>query len=275
MEKIITIKGKRLGPTSIILAGVHGNEKCGVAAFKKILPTLKIDRGVVFFGYGNPKAIQANKRYQEANLNRLFIDKKLLSQNLKRSYEFRRALFLKKHLNQADALLDLHASSNYKSRPFAICETNAKNIVKYLPINSIVSGFDKVEPGGTDYYMNKHKKIGICVECGYLKSPQSTITAKKIIFAFLKSRGHLPNDLKYQKQTHLRMYKKYFTKTPCFKLTKKFHDFENIPKGAIIGVDGAKKIRATKDGFILFAQDCQKINAEAFLLGEKKDSLAF
>ena len=60
LEEVIQFKGKQDGPTSIILAGVHGDETSGVEAFKKMLPTLVIDRGRVLFGYGNPAAIAAN-----------------------------------------------------------------------------------------------------------------------------------------------------------------------------------------------------------------------
>ena len=37
-EEITQLTGKEKGPASIILAGVHGDEKCGVEALKKILP---------------------------------------------------------------------------------------------------------------------------------------------------------------------------------------------------------------------------------------------
>jgi succinylglutamate desuccinylase len=268
-EEVIKINGKNGGPTSIILAGVHGNEQCGIEAFKKILPELKIDKGSVFFIYGNPRAIAVKKRFTETNLNRMFKNENSLSAEEKNSYEYQRAQFLKNYLNQADVLLDIHASGNPESYPFAICEKNSKEIVKYLPIETVVSGFDNVEPGGTDYYMNSIGKIGICIECGYLGNPESENVAIQSIDAFLKARGHITNDIPFKKQSEINMYDLYYTKTDKFTLSKPFKDFEQLTKGQIIGTDGETQVLAKNDGIILFACNRSKIGDEAFLFGKK------
>ena len=271
-EEIIKITGKAKGATSIVLVGVHGDEKCGIAALEKILPTLAIERGTVLFGYGNPRAITANKRYAEANLNRMFCDENLTPKE-KDSYEYKRAQFLKNYLNKADALLDIHASSVPGSKAFVICEANAKEIVKFFPINFAVSGFDKVEPGGTDHYMNSKGKIGICLECGYMKDSQTTQLAEAGIFAFLKARGHLNNNLISNKQAYIQMFKKYFAKTDKFVLSKPFENFEVIESNQLIGIDGQEEIKAPKKSLILFAHNGEKVGEEVFLLGEEKESL--
>lgn len=268
LEKVIKIVGKEKGPTSIILAGVHGDEKCGVKAFKKILPNLHIEKGQVFFMYGNPKAIKMNKRFIEVNLNRMFKNEDLLSKKDKRSYEYKRAQFLKKYLRQADVLLDLHESSNIKSEVFAICEKNAKEIASYLPVTSVASGFDHIQPGGTDYYMNRIGKIGICVECGYLGNLKSAMVAEQVIRCFLKARGHIKNDANPRNLSLIKIYSMYVT-TNNFTLAKPFYDFEKVLKGQLIGTDGPKKARAKRDSVILFAHDRKKSGEEAFLLGEK------
>jgi succinylglutamate desuccinylase len=273
-EGFIKIVGKKKGPISVILAGTHGNEKCGIRAFKKILPDIKIEKGRVWFGYGNPRAIKENKRFIESDLNRMFKLDDLLSKIEKKSYEYKRAKFLGKYLNKVGALLDIHASRTPGSKPFVICEANAKKIIKYLPVKLIVSGFDRVEPGGVDYYMNKTGKIGICAECGYFEDIKSTLTAQKVILAFLKARGHIANNLQPQKKSYIRLFDSYITKTKNFTLNKPFGDFEKVTKGQIIGFDGGKEARAPKTGVILFARNRKRIGEEGFLLGEKKNSLA-
>lgn len=267
-EEFIELVGKEEGPTSIVLAGVHGDEKCGVEAFEKILPSLQIDKGRVWFGYGNPRAIEENERFAEVNLNRMFKKDDLLLESEKRSYEYKRAQFIKTYLNRADALLDIHASFTPKSKAFIICEANAKEIIQYLPFGLIVSGFDEVEPGGTDYYMNSVGKIGICAECGYLGDEKSIQTAEEAIKTFLVARGHSNGDLKIQEQSFIKMYSLYLTKTDKFVLSRVFEDFESVPKGEVIGVDGEEKVVAPKDCIILFARNRNKIGDEAFLLGE-------
>jgi succinylglutamate desuccinylase len=268
-ENFIEIKGQENGPISIILAGVHGNERCGVEALKKILPDLVIGRGTVFFGRGNPRALKVGKRFIAVNLNRLFRRDDELSNADKAGYEYRRAKVIRNYLDRADALLDIHASSIPNTKPFAVSEPEAGKIVKYLPAKIFVSGFDKVEFGGTDYYMNQAGKIGICLECGYLGDPQSTKIAEDSIFAFLKARGHLTNDLIPRRQSRVEMYQKYFTKTDNFVLAKSFGNFETVDKNQLIGTDGREEVRAPKRSLILFAHDCQEVNSEAFLLGTK------
>ncbi len=269
-ENIIEIKGAQPGPTSIILAGVHGDEVCGVAALEKIIPTLKIEKGRVLFAYGNPRAITRGLRFAEMNLNRAFKPDNLISKKEKETYEYRRAQFLKPYLAQADALLDIHASYNSKSQKFIIAEDNAQLIVKYLPFHLIVSGFDAVEPGGTDYYMNSLGKMGICAECGYLGDPESFKIAEESIISFLAVREHIKRPLAPEKQLRITIYELYLTKTADFKLAKNFADFQKITSGELIARDGQEEIRAPRNSIILFASSPGTIGAEAFLLGEYK-----
>lgn len=272
-DNILELDGQKSGPTSLILAGVHGNEKCGVEALKKLLPLLKIERGRVLIATGNPAALARGVRYLEVDLNRMFQPRAALTAREIKSREYERAQVLKKYLNKSDALLDIHASLTPGSRPFVIGEANAKKIIKYLPINLVVSGFDSVEPGGTDYYMNSRGKIGLCVECGYLADHKALRIAEKSIIAFLKARGHITNNLVPRHQSHLRLYERYLTRTRKFTLPKKFADFEKIARGQLIGFDGREEVRAKKSSLILFARNRTAIGAEAFLLGVKKKSL--
>ncbi len=267
---VIEIIGDKSDLVSIVLVGVHGNEKCGITALENILPDLKIYRGKVFFIYANPEAISKNVRYTETNLNRMFKPDNLISDSDKQSYEYDRAQFLKTYLDQAEALLDVHASFTPASQRFAICENNAVGIIEYLPVNLIVSGFDEIEPGGTDYYMNNQGKIGICVECGYLDDPTSTEVAESSIINFLKARGHLDNNLPVSAQEHVRMNTLYLSQTNSFTLSQDFADFSRLTAGELIGYDGEQEIRAEKDCFILFARHTTKTGEEAFLLGDKE-----
>ncbi|MHB0978333.1 MAG: M14 family metallopeptidase [Minisyncoccota bacterium] len=264
--------GEESGPTSVILVGVHGNEQCGIRALEKILPTLKIKSGRVLFGYGNPKAIKLNVRYTKSNLNRMFRPNGEISPRERKSYEYSRAQVLKKYLDQSSALLDIHSSNTKESKPFLICEKNSKGLRKYLPFGLVVSGFDMVEPGGTDYYMNKTGAVGICAECGYSNDPSAEEVAEKTIKAFLAARRHINGRTFLVKQTLIKIYGLYKTTTNSFVLEKTFKDFERIKRNQLIGKDGEKEIRASKDSLILFARNRSKRGEEAFLLGSKKPS---
>jgi succinylglutamate desuccinylase len=267
-EEIIEINGNNPGPTSMILAGVHGNERCGIEALGKILPNLVIENGRVFIGYGNPRAIEQNVRFTEANLNRMFKADSALTEVENGSYEYVRAQFLKKYLDQADVLLDIHASNTPGSQRFVIGEQNATEIVKQLPFSLVVSGFDQIQPGGTDYYMNGSGKVGICAECGYVDDPESTKIAEESIEAFLIACGHVNGNNEIHPQSQVQINRMYTTKSNLFQLTKEFEDFEKITAGQVIGTDGGEEIRAKDDGVILFARNRNQIGQEGFLLGE-------
>ena len=267
-ENIVELVGEKTGSTSIIIGGVHGNEKCGVEALNKILPTLQIESGRVIFAYGNPKAIRENVRFTEVNLNRIFRPDYELSDKEKQSYEYTRAKILKEYLDQADALLDIHASSIPDSDKFIICEKSANEVAQYLPIDTVVHGFDDFEFGSTDYYMNLNGKIGICLECGYLGDDEAVLVAIDSIFAFLNARNHIStNDQRARVQNKIQIFKKYFTKTNRFTLAKEFSNFEILEKDQLIGVDGEEEIRSEKKCVILFAHNGKNINDEVFLLG--------
>lgn len=264
-NEVVKIVGKYPGPKSVIMAGVHGNEKCGVEAFKKLLPTLEIENGEVTFVYGNPGAIERDVRFTEANLNRMFKPDEEITPDEKNSYEYGRAQYLKQFLNQADCLLDIHASFTLDSKPFVISEPNANNIVQYLPFDLVVHGFDEHEPGGTDYYMNKIGKIGICVECGYLGDIKSTDIAVETIYSFLKAVGHIKGEVLKQNQQNLKVYNLYHTKTDEFVLSRNFSDFEVIKMGDAIGMDGEEALVANRDFHILFARSRSRKGDEGFL----------
>ena len=269
-ENAIEIVGINDGPISVILAGVHGDERGGIDTFQEILHNLKIQNGKVFFILGNPLAIEKNVRSTESNLNRMFKDDTLISGEEKQTYEYKRAQFLKAYLDQSSALLDIHSSFTPKSQPFIIAEPNSSEITKYLPFNLVVSGFDAVEPGGTDYYMNKKGSIGICIECGYLGNTDTQNIAKDSIFSFLKIRGHLDNvgTVKPRTQSFILVDNIYYTKTNSFTLAKEFEDFEKISSGQRIATDGEETVVCKKDGVILFARNLTEINDEGFLSGD-------
>lgn len=271
-EDVIELIGKEMGPTSMILVGVHGNERCGVDAIKELLPSLEIQKGRVLIAYGNPEAIDQNVRYAEANLNRVFKPDEMLSEKEKSSYEYSRAQFLKKYLDQTDCLLDIHASLTPNSKRFVICEENAQNITTHLPVSLAVSGFDDVEPGGTDYYMNQKGKVGICIECGYFNDTSSKDIAKESILAFLMACGNILGTPKAYPQSTIKIEGLYLTKSN-FALSKQFEDFEEVENNQIIGIDGTEEVKVPIDGIILFARNREYSNEEAFLYGQYKNKV--
>lgn len=270
MNQPIIIESNEPGPTVVILGGVHGNETCGVEALK-VLQNFTIDKGKLILIYGNPQAIKQNVRYVEQNLNRMFCEDDRLTAELKACYEYQRSREILPYLDAADYSLDLHASFTPDSEPFIICESHALPLVQYLPPNRVCYGFTRLEPGGTDGYMNEQGKVGVCVECGYLGDPKSTQLAIQSAQLFLAALGMLPpTSLSVNtNQYYVEAYELYYTKTDCFRLARSFQDFETITIGETIGYDGSNEVISPIEQMILFARERSVVGAEAFLLVKK------
>ncbi|MEA3304326.1 MAG: succinylglutamate desuccinylase/aspartoacylase family protein [Patescibacteria group bacterium] len=280
-DSIVVIEGKEAGPTVAIFAGVHGDEVCGVEAFQKKLPEITISRGKVFFVYANLRAIEENVRYTDANMNRCFgkdSDKHI--EKALGSYERERALELMPILDQCEALLDIHASTNKESTPFIICEPHSFDIAKNLPDFPIRShGWDDIETGGTDYYMNTVltdsgvKGKGVCVECGYLADPFGQKRAENALLSFLRYFDMIDIDLDLVENTDQREIHAYdiYHTVIGFKKEREFYDFELLKEGEIIGYDGEVIIRAKENDVIIFPTNVEGSDKEAFILGRENN----
>lgn len=104
--------------------------------------------------YGNIEAIEKNERQIELNLNRMFRDDSVFTEQDKKTYEFRRSREIMPYLDLSEASLDLHSSPSIGSPAFIICEENSASIVEDFPFDIRCYGFTDIEPGGTDGYMN-------------------------------------------------------------------------------------------------------------------------
>jgi predicted deacylase len=269
-KEVVALRGKKDGPVSVIMAGVHGDEPCGLGAFDALLPTLGVEAGKVYFVIGNPNAIADKVRFTEFDLNRAFRHTDTFSSDEQSSYEFLRAQYLKSFLDQSTALLDIHSGATAGSIPFAICEENGLEIAHRLPVELIASEFDKISPGGTDEYMNRTGKVGICIECGYHLDNAATRVAEQAIMSFLSARGHI-GELEAGATSSKRrvLFDILYRSCGRLKLAKNWCDFEIVPAGSPICVDEGLSIRAESDSVIVFAEECDTAGKEAFYLGKE------
>lgn len=264
----ILIEGSNPGPTSVILAGVHGNEPAGIRAFENIIPHLEIDAGKIIFDIGNPEAVKLGVRYKDINLNRMLLPAECFSPKQRETIEYQRSRDLINLLEKADALLDLHTSRNEKSQVFAICEENSLKIAAQLPVRLVCTGFDEFEPGATDGFMKD--KIGVCVECGQHSDPKAETLAYQAIHAFLVAMGHFKDgDVYAYKQKIVRVFHLHRNES-SFVRSRHFADFEPLKAGTIIGLDGQNEVRNDDDCLILFALDAVEFGRECFLLAKDR-----
>lgn len=96
-----------------VVGGIHGNELTGICLiqkFQKFPDLLKRSSFEVITLLANSKAIAANRRYIDRDLNRCFTPKDLLNPQLT-SYEDRRAKEIASELSNVDFLIDLHSTT--------------------------------------------------------------------------------------------------------------------------------------------------------------------
>lgn len=254
------------GPTVAILAGIHGNERPGILALRRFLRKAHSMQltGTVYGIFGNPVAIRKNVRFVDANLNRCFRVAGEVG-----SYEKRRAKQLIPVLRLCSTALDLHASNTPKSIPFLITERQSIALTATLSVAILCHGFDRFEPGSTEWFMHHIGRKAVGVECGYKNSTRAIEVAERTLHAFLQTTGNLATR---QHQKH-NVSKKVFqvqkvhisTKVP-FRLHKNFQDFAKIRKGQVVGYEGSSPIHASLSGYILFARNRSVPGQECFLL---------
>ncbi|MEW6617320.1 MAG: succinylglutamate desuccinylase/aspartoacylase family protein [Patescibacteria group bacterium] len=271
---IFVKEGEKPGNTVTIMGGVHGDEICGVQAVEKAIESLSIERGRVYFILANLEAIERGVRQVDVNMNRVFRPFEELSEQEKSSYELKRAKAIMPFLNESVALLDVHSSMSKESTPFIICEPHSFHIAQMLPFPIRSHGWDYIERGGTDYFVNNnpHKGNGICVECGYHQDPEAPKRAYDSIITFLKIMDIISGKEELKETKNQReIYASYIYKTKRnFTIDREFSDFEPVMKGKFLGYDGQTPVFAPFDGVIIFARNCKDPNKEAFIMGKEK-----
>lgn len=265
--KVIEINGNKPGKTVAILAGVHGNEICGIKAFDSLITKIKINSGKAIFIYANLEAIKQNKRFVEKNLNRCFLKEQPV--DIAESLEGRTAKEIMPFLDKVQAMLDIHASFTKDSLPFVICDKKWINKAGMFDANLVSYNWDPFEPGSTDYYMNLQGKPGFCYECGYLADETASERAEQAIKQFLIWTESCIGTLKIKNQKVIRVKSIYKNSIAPFTKSRYFPDFTKLKNKTLIGIEGEKEIYGEEGDILLFVRDCQSLNEECFLIAKE------
>lgn len=267
-EGVYLLDSQILWPTLSIIGGIHGNESCGLELLEYIKNDFKLLKGKLFLITGNLNAISQNTRQCDVNLNRIFRDESTLDEQEKNSREYTHMKRIKRYLDQSDACLDIHSSPTQESPVFVICEKNCFSIVKNFPVEIICEWFAEVEPWGTDYYMYKKWKPGICIECGFHGDKNAFTHARNSLLYFLEYFWMIicrPRTRRMNKSIFLQAKRAYITKSDNYEPVKDFRDFEEIQKWQLIGYDYRKPVYARDTGYILFSRKRKQAWVEAFV----------
>lgn len=275
---VIVKTGSLPGKSVAVFCGVHGNERAGILAFDRLVEELVLVSGTVYLVYANPPAIERGVRLVNANLNRLFVRTNEASS----LYEHTRVVELMDLLDECDALLDLHSyrASLLLERaiPFAICETPSMHVARLFDVPYVINGFSHTQEGGSDGYMYRNGKVGMCVELGALECPEAFVElGVKTIKSFLVAFGCIEESSGGSSegyvspvctQTQLQLTQMHKKMEEPFSFARDFRSFDRVKAGELIAIEGGEQIFAEEDSYILFPNANDPIGVEAFLLAK-------
>lgn len=288
---IKTINGKSSGPVVIFFGGIHGNEKAGNIAINKVLNSLneKDINGTIYGITGNIKALKANKRFIEKDLNRLWtktqIEKCLQNPNP----------------NNEDAeLMELHELLknilSFHQGPFYFIDfhTTSSNTIPFITINDSlinrkfssfypvpkVLGIEEYLEGPLLSYINQLGYVSLGFESG--QHTDEVAVANSVAFIYLTLVYTLALNLNYvndfskyvlqletavqhNKTTYEVTHRHKIEEGEVFKMKPGFKNFETIDKETEIASSNNKPIVLNQEQ-TLFMPLYQTIGEDGYYL---------
>ncbi|XOU93935.1 MAG: succinylglutamate desuccinylase/aspartoacylase domain-containing protein [Candidatus Kerfeldbacteria bacterium] len=198
----------------LFLAATHGNEGFTIPILKKLTDQKNLSR--FDWKISNPEALEKNKRFIDADLNRVAPGNK---DSFK--YEIRRAYELMQVFKKYDYVIDIHGTPA-KTGIFTIV-TNPKKenllLSTLLPFQNIVIWSPKnlKKPGPLTQFVD----CGVEIECG----SKNSVENQNKLYSSLKD--FLKKDLSQDQKTFFRVYGKLLKKDYEDK-EGKFKEFEEV-----------------------------------------------
>jgi len=285
------------GPVLILIGGIHGNEVAGVTAIRTVTEWLNRD-GVLKSGrvvglVGNPEALRHHIRYQDEDLNRIWVPE--IVQEVRSSHESslrsseRRDL--KELLEILDPILsdrsrrviavDLHSFSAPEGY-FAITPESGFNekLLKEIGIPAIF-GIEKKLPGTLLNYIHQIGHHAFAFEGGSHYSAETLVNMvsfiKKLLFelelcdrdeplAYSNLQKLLDNTLPSRMEL---VYQHEIDHEDQFVMRPGFTNFQPIEQGDWLADDKSGKIKAPFGGYILMPLYQNKGNEGFFLVAPR------
>ncbi len=224
---------ERLGdgpPEVAIVAGIHGDEPCGVTAVERLLAADLDVRRPVALVIANEPALEAGERYLEADLNRNFPGEPDAD-----ALERRLASELSDVVAGCETLA-IH-STRSTADPFAVVSSVdewARRVAPTLPVVALVESGPTVEGR---LFASVDRLVE--VEAGYQGTEDAAGNAYRLALAFLVATGAIPGT-PVRRQLPLYRLDDRIEKGPGDEYEVYVDNFEEVPAGeTFAAVDGA------------------------------------
>jgi len=246
---IVSIKGKKKGPTIGIVCNVHGNELCGRKAVHRVLEKYEIERGTLVLIDGNQEAALLNRRYVSGDMNRMFTKKQLNKKNAKD--DLARAQYLAGVIPTLglDYAVDFHSTSTDTKYPFTVSFPGSEVITDLCPMPRIY-GWPGIVEGSLVEFMNKAGIPAVVVEAGQHFANNSVRVAEKTLHSVLSHFGiiTLEKPIKLKKQKVFEVIENIAVgDAASYKFSKPYGCFDDLKPGEKIAKDKTKTYLAPKE----------------------------
>ena len=272
----------RPGPTIVVTGGVHGNEPAGCEAMLRVLRRLARDalplRGELWGLAGNLRALAANRRYLDRDLNRRWIREdiaRIVANGPEAAIEDNEQLELLELLaplldraRDPIVFFDLHSTSG-PAAPFSCMADVLRNrkVARALPI-PVVLGLEEVIDGSLLGYLCDLGHVGVAVEGGQHTDPRTIDSHESAVWLMLVAAGaldpeHLPDlgerraqlaglvDAGIPAIAEIRHRHVVRPEREPFVMLPGFVNFQPIHRGQIVAHDQRGPVHAPIGGFMM------------------------
>ncbi|MEM9078337.1 MAG: succinylglutamate desuccinylase/aspartoacylase family protein [Bacteroidota bacterium] len=268
------IKGGNDGPTVVFFGGIHGNEPAGVLALQQVFKELEGNQaglsGECIGIAGNLKALKKEVRFIDEDLNRIWFSHQLkalaepsVALNAEEA-EMIEVHFLIEEIIQNSKppfyFIDLHTTSG-ETEPFIVMNDSLLNrsFTANYPL-PVILGIEEYLTGALLSHINEMGYVAFGFESGQHTDHKAIVNARNFIEYTLGLVGFTPikkmelNRIKSKLQQYTeapqRFYEIYYQhliqKGTLFKMLPGFANFQSVPKGISIAMNGDGLITTDK-----------------------------
>ena len=253
VEFVHVLDSDKPGPNVMIQALTHGNEFCGAIALDSLFKqNISVQKGKLILAFANVSAFARfsredpdRSRYIDEDYNRVWGDEVLLG--ARDSAELRRARELRRFVDAADLLLDLH-SMHEPCRPIMVCAKSEKSAALArrmgAPADLLLdtghpAGLRMMERGA--FSDPASPRTAVLIECGQHWARSSVDVANDACARFLHVSGIVeaaPREFPKLQQRVIRVTEPVVAKTMGFRFARPWKGLEVVPKaGTVVALD--------------------------------------
>ena len=286
------ITGIESGATLVVVGSVHGNEKGGATALRKIFPQLEKLRdklrGRVYFLAGNTRALVRGVRFVDADLNRHWTKENLSKDSPQTAEDCEQRELLKifdeilRTAKDEVYALDLHSTSA-EGLPFATVGDTMRNraFARKFPV-TILLGIEEQLDGTMLEYLNSAGAVTLGFEGGQHIAPETVENHEALVWMALVNAGILAAEDVPDFERHRKNLAKATGKARIlevrhreaikpqddFLMNPGFENFDVIKRGQELAKNRKGEIKAVESGLILMPL-YQKQGEDGFFIGRE------